>query len=278
VPAAAPVGDTSVPPPSARSPAPQGARFTPHLTWDELLRLPKLWGVAWASTRQWDTTVVYVDRITLIPPLKPEYMGLYQKFLERSRAGKAEFRAGACYPDGVPRSIWYSYSPSFLFRPGASLLITSFGETREVFMDGRAHPRPDPHDTAMAYLGHSVGWWEGDTLVIDTLDFAPAHELFYDVANGGAMHVVERYRLLDPQRLEAVMTVEDPSRLARPWVVRRTYVTPDAPDVTVVSTPTRIETQRCRPGLGRENLDAHGNGFVDLTPPPRGLGLGQKGQ
>lgn len=261
-----------------KSPAPQAARFTPNLTWDELLKLPKIWGVSWSSTREWDNEVVYIGRMTLIPPLKPEFLAASEAFVKRAIEGKAEFKAGACYPNGVPRSIWYSYPPGFLFRPGNSLLITSFGETREIFMDGRAHPATiDRNDLALAYLGHSVGWWEGETLVIDTVGFAPEHELYYDVPNGGSMHVVERYRLIDPQTLELHLTVEDADKLEKPWVITRKYFsTPNAPGITQTSAGSlRIETQRCRPGLGREVLDDNGNAHVDLTPPPQGLGIGK---
>lgn len=263
------------------SPAPQGARFTPNLTWDELLQLPKIWGVNWSSTREWDNEIVYINRMTLIPPLKPEYLAASEGFVRRAQEGKAEFKAGTCYPNGVPRSIWYSYPPGFLFRPGNTLLITSFGETREIFMDGRAHPEDlDRTNTSIAYLGHSVGWWEGETLVIDTVGFAPEHELYYDVPNGGGMHVIERYRLADPQTLEVNLTVEDPGRLERPWVITRKYVgDPGTPGATQTAAgATRIETQRCRPGFGREVLDEAGNASVDLTPPPEGLGLGKAGR
>jgi len=266
---------TRSPAPTA-APMPPARRYTPDLTWDQMLQLPKIWGVGWASTRDWDKNVVYVSHITLIPPLKPEYLAKYHGFLARAAAGRGEFKSGACYPDGLPRSAWYTYPPAFLFRPGNSLLITSFGETREIFMDGRPHPaHPDTSDPATAYLGHSIGWWEGDTLVIDTVGFAPYHELFYDVPNGGSMHVIERYRLASPNLLDLTLTVIDPDRLERPWIVQRSYVTANDPGATIVSTPTLIETQLCRPGLGREQLDKNGNGFVNLTPPPRGLGLGK---
>jgi hypothetical protein len=266
---------------AAVSPAPAGARFTPGLTWSDSLALPKLSGVRWSSTDEWDQQVVYVARMTLVPPLKPQYQALTDDFLRRSKDGKAEFLTGACWPNGVPRSIFYSYPPQFLFPPGDRLLITTFGETREVWMDGRPHPAKRPTDLATAYLGHSVGWWEGDTLVIDTTGFAPYHEIYYDVPNGGDMHVVERYTLTSPVILHLELTVYS-SRLAKPWVVSRNYYgAASVPGVTEKilyssNAPGRIETQTCRPGDGRENVDANGKGYVDLTPPPEGLGIGKK--
>jgi hypothetical protein len=247
------------------------------LNWDQLVALPKLWGRSWSSTRAYDEEIVYVNRMTLIPPLQPRYLAMSADFLERSRAGQAEFKAGACYPNGVPRSAWYSYAPGFVFRPGNSLLITSFGETREVFMDGRAHPQGlRGSDPSTAWLGHSVGWWEGEALVIDTMGFAPEHEIYYNVPNGGGMHVIERYRLLADNRLELILTVNNPERLTKPWVITRQYQAPELPDSTQSSQAARLDTQRCRPGLGREQIGAGGDSFVDLTPPPEGLGIGKQ--
>jgi hypothetical protein len=262
---------------AAGGPAPANARFTPNLSWDELLKLPRLWGVSWASTRSYDEQIVYVNRMTLIPPLKPVWLAKTQEFLLKSKSGTAEFRVGACYPNGVPRSGWYAYAPGFLFRPGNTLLITAWGETREIHMDGRPHPDSfDAADTATAYLGHSVGWWEGATLVVDTVGFAPQHELYYDVPNSGAMHVVERYRLLDAGHLELLLTVYDLDRLEKPWIVTHIYQAADLPDSTQASQGAlRLDTQRCRPGMGREQLDSNGKSFVDLTPPPEGLGIGK---
>ena len=261
------------------SPAPEGARFTPALTWEQSLALPKIWGLGWASTREWDNEVVYWDRMTLVPPLKPEYQALTDRFLQRAAEGKAEFMTGACWPNAVPRSIWYSYPPVFLFPPGNSMLIHTFGETREIWMDGRGHPaEPDTSDPAIAYLGHSVGWWEGDTLVIDTVGFAPYNELYYDVPNGGGMHVVERYSLITPLILGLELTIYS-DRLLEPWVINRKYYgASSVPGVTEAilrgRDPTSIETTTCRPADSRESIDSEGNSYVDLTPPPQGLGIG----
>jgi hypothetical protein len=199
-------------------------------------------------------------------------MAKVDAFSARGKAGKAEYRTGTCYPNGVPRSIWYAYPPEFTYKPGNSLLITVLGETREIWMDGRGHPaKPDTSDPATAYLGHSVGWWEGDTLVIDTVGFSPKHELFYDVPNGGAMHTIERYHLVDADHLAVELTVMDPDRLTKPWVVDRVYSTSSFGGF---SQPNRIETNDCRPQNDRESIDASGTPVMNMTPPPRGQGLG----
>jgi hypothetical protein len=244
------------------SPAPAGAMFTPNLTWASILKLPKLWGIGWKSPPQYDAKVITLDQIDY-PPLKPQFLAQSQAKIAEILAGKAEFKQGACTPNGVSRSVWYAYPPTFLFQPGDRLFILVIGEAREVFMDGRPHPAKIDSDAPnIKYAGHSVGWWEGETLVVDTVGVNPRHELYYGVPNGGGMHVVERYRLLDPKTLEVVLTVEDPRVLAKPWVFRKTY---DAgPGGGGESSPN------CVPSDSRQKVDAKGNIYLDLTPPPPG--------
>jgi hypothetical protein len=79
-----------------------------------------------------------------------------------------------------------------------------------------------PAGVAPSYRGDSVGRWEGDTLVVDTTNFNGQNWIF-DHGNASfysdALHVVERYRRLDPNRLQIDTTVEDLKLLTRPWVV-----------------------------------------------------------
>jgi hypothetical protein len=94
------------------------------------------------------------------------------------------------------------------------------GDTRQVFLDGRAHPKElDP-----TWLGHSIGRWEGDTLVVDTVGFNDKSWLrpVTPYPHTEMMRVVERYRRPDLGHLELEMTVEDPGAFMKPWVVRRT--------------------------------------------------------
>ena len=94
-----------------------------------------------------------------------------------------------------------------------------FDEERTVYMDGRQHP--DPGERFVT--GHSIGRWEGDTLVVDTRNFAD-HRSPYQIGvpSGGRKHVVERYRLNeDGSRIDLEFTLEDPEYLAEPMVHRR---------------------------------------------------------
>ena len=97
-----------------------------------------------------------------------------------------------------------------------------FDEERTIYMDGRAHPGAD----ARFATGHSIGWWEGDTLVLDTTNFTD-HRSPYQIGvpSGPRKHVVERYRLIENgSRMEAEFTLQDPRYLAEPFVHQRELI------------------------------------------------------
>jgi hypothetical protein len=98
----------------------------------------------------------------------------------------------------------------------------AFGEVRTVYMDGRPHP-----DASVRFAtGHSIGWWEDDTLVVDTANFED-HRSPYQIGipSGAQKHVVERYRLAnDGTRIDVEFMLEDPEYLAEPMVHRRPLI------------------------------------------------------
>jgi len=127
-----------------------------------------------------------------------------------------------CLPTGVPRIAPYPWrlvqSPAygkathlfFLFEGN----IHSF---RQIFMDGRGHP----DDEEPSWYGHSVGHWEGDTLVIETVGF---NDLFWFDFVGHPhteqLKTVERYTRTKFGELEVVTTVTDPGAYAKPFTVK----------------------------------------------------------
>ena len=130
-----------------------------------------------------------------------------------------------CLPTGVPRIAPYPWrivqTPAygkathlfFLFEGN----IHSF---RQIFMDGREHPE----DLEATWYGHSVGRWEGDTLVIETVGF---NDLFWFDFRGHPhstqLRTVERYTRTKLGELEVVTTVEDPGAYAKPFTVKYTH-------------------------------------------------------
>jgi len=108
-------------------------------------------------------------------------------------------------------------------------------QPRRIYMDGRAHPESD--DLLPTFLGHSIGSWEGDTLVVDTVGTngraRPINGYVSGAVSSGVattprlpasdqLHVVERIRLVgDGQYLEDEITVDDPKTYRSPWTVTR---------------------------------------------------------
>jgi hypothetical protein len=125
----------------------------------------------------------------------------------------------------LPPSIIYSMQGPFpleIFQ-GRDLIVIKmeyYDVVRVIFMNETMHPADWPHSVA----GHSIGRWEGDTLVIDTIMVTNPNEFF----QGGPplseeAHYVERIRL-DGETLRAEVTIEDPVTLSAPWVARLAWV------------------------------------------------------
>ena len=91
-----------------------------------------------------------------------------------------------------------------------------FDQTRIVYMDGRGHPQGDERTS---YEGHSIGWWEGDVLVVDTTHFRDHPEgNGRGVPSGARKHMLERYSLSEDGRRALIdVFLEDPEFLAEPF-------------------------------------------------------------
>ena len=89
---------------------------------------------------------------------------------------------------------------------------------------GREHPK-DPTDYDPTWMGHSVGKWDGDTLVVDTIRIREGTLLDRALAapHSGQLHMVERFQRVDNETLRVDRTFEDPKTYTRPWTNRRTY-------------------------------------------------------
>lgn len=156
------------------------------------------------------------------PPLTPEYQKKYDAILAAAAAGNPVADPGAmCLPAGMPRVMVMTYPMEILQTPGQVTIIAEWSsQIRRIFTDGRGHPEdPDP-----TYQGHSIGHWEGDTLVIDTVGVRG--DTVFDstgLGHSDKIHIKERMRLSAPNILEDQITVEDPVAFTRPWVVTRKY-------------------------------------------------------
>jgi hypothetical protein len=122
-----------------------------------------------------------------------------------------------CNPKGFPRLLFYTGGQAqFYHVPGQFLQeYQSQGATRHIWMDGRDLPKnPDGR-----WLGYSVGRWEGDTLVVDTVGFDDRAWLDqWGNVYSSDMKFQERWRRKDRDTLEVTYRLEDPKYYTKPWV------------------------------------------------------------
>ena len=130
-----------------------------------------------------------------------------------------------CLPTGVPRIAPYPWrvvqTPAYGKATHLFFLFEgNIHSYRQIFMDGRAHPE----DLEQSWYGHSIGRWEGDTLVVETVGF---NDLFwFDFVghpHSTQLRTVERYTRTSFGVLEVVTTVEDPGAYAKPFTVKYTH-------------------------------------------------------
>jgi hypothetical protein len=121
-----------------------------------------------------------------------------------------------CDPDGPPRVLNLPNPFEIIQIPGRVLMFFELGHVwRTIWTDGRALPKdPDP-----TWLGYSVGKWEGDTFVVDTIGFNDKVWADpYGDPRSEQMHLTERYRRLDHDTLELTITIDDPKAYTKIWV------------------------------------------------------------
>ena len=165
-----------------------------------------------AVASQWDLkTNLRIDDV----PFKPWARGLYE--YRRATLGKDDPHT-KCKPSGGPR-MWHTpYGIEIIDRPQTQeVIIIGVGgphSWRVVHMDGRPHPE-NPRPT---WFGHTIGRWEGDTLVMDTVGF---NERFWLTREGipytSSLHLVERVTRTDRHTLVYEATIDDPLTYDEVW-------------------------------------------------------------
>jgi hypothetical protein len=152
--------------------------------------------------------------------LKPEYDKPYQEQLAKQSAaaqrGEQLDTPGArCIPYGVPTMMSIAIYPVEIIQTPKQVTIVSeaFSEVRRVYLD---RPQLKIDDVAPGYYGRSVGHFEGDTLVVDTVGIKPAVAGYRGMPHSPQMRVTDRIRLLSPGMLQDQVTIEDPVVLEKP--------------------------------------------------------------
>jgi Carboxypeptidase regulatory-like domain len=155
-----------------------------------------------------------------VDPGKPEPLPWAEALLRERAANNGKDAPGArCLSRGITNAG--ALFPYKLVQT-PTLLVMLFEDDipshRQVFLDGRAHPK-DPNPS---WMGHSTGRWDGDVLVVDTIGF---NDRSWIDAQGHphteGMHVIERFRRADLGHLEIEFTIDDPGAYAKPWIIKR---------------------------------------------------------
>jgi hypothetical protein len=124
-----------------------------------------------------------------------------------------------CMPLAGPQAFSVPYQFQIVESPHHVAILYGYpGTFRIIPTDGGPHP-PDPDPT---WMGDSIGRWEGDTLVVDTVGFNEKTEIS-GYRHTSALHIVERFRRTAYNTLQYDATIEDPNVFAKPWTVSRGF-------------------------------------------------------
>jgi hypothetical protein len=156
-----------------------------------------IWGPAFVQSLSEDTP--------LLPAAQKQY----------SSTKPEDDPLGKCMPPGIPRLMNLLFPFEVLQTPKVVYFLMEYGQhTRRIFIDGK-----HPADLDPTWHGHSIGHWEGRTLVVDTIGFN--EDTWLDMRghpHSDALHVIERYTLPDDgQSLKQEVTIDDPKMYSKPW-------------------------------------------------------------
>jgi hypothetical protein len=128
----------------------------------------------------------------------------------------------SCAPIGFPLIFLYPLPLQIVQTPGEVIMLFEWDSLRhQIFTDGRAH------DTSLGplWMGDSIGHWEGDTLVTDTVNLNDKTWLDrMGHPHSESLHVIERIRRIDHDHLVDDLTIEDPKAYTKPWTARLPFV------------------------------------------------------
>lgn len=151
--------------------------------------------------------------------MTPEAQAIYSR-----RSQGQEFSPTThCLPAGIPRATLLSEVHKIVQAPGVIIVMHELdgGMSRQIYTDGR----PLPKEPSPSWLGYSVGRWEDDTLVVDTIGFNDKTWLDgRGHPHSEAMHITEKYRRRDVGHLDVEITIDDPKFYNRPFAIKVTHL------------------------------------------------------
>jgi hypothetical protein len=168
------------------------------------------------------------------PPLKAQYVKTWQARQQAAREATAKGQPIGinwvnCLPDGMPGMMQGPFPMEVLqTKNQVTIIQESFTQVRRILLNRppKALDEVDP-----TFYGHSVGRWDGDTLIVDTIGIKE-HVQYQNVPHSDQMRIRERIRLLEPDLLSDEITIEDPVTLEKPWTF--TFVYRRMPEYTLL--------------------------------------------
>jgi hypothetical protein len=132
-----------------------------------------------------------------------------------------------CLPEGMPRAMTSAYPFQIIVTPGQITFAHEANRAYRIVSLDQEHADPKKWDPS--YMGDAVGHWDRDTLVIDSTNFK-ADRIYLDATGLPAsdqLHLIEHLRLVDRNRLEELITIDDPVVFTKPWTARLTFARHD---------------------------------------------------
>jgi hypothetical protein len=196
-----------------------------------LLALPVL---AWSQSATPDLSGVWRPRMTgrrgqaaaaplpLKSPYKERYEALRAKEREAAARGEQLATRGLCEPYGMPGMMQVALYPMEVIQTArqVTIIAEAFSEVRRIYLN---KPQPPLDDIDPGYYGHSVGHWDQDTLVVDTMGIKESVRGYQGMPHSDKMRITERLRRTAQTALEDQITIEDPVVLEKPVTYTLSY-------------------------------------------------------
>jgi hypothetical protein len=222
-------------------------------TWDSIKKLPDWSGVWVLSDESWaEATQAALGQDGGRMPLTPRYLSIRAA----SPLTNGQENEHKCIPVGIPESAGIPIGHEYLFTPGRVTVIFENGLVRRIDTSGRPHPLEK--DLNYSFAGNSIGYWEGDTLVVDTIGLVSQAEFSFGLHVTENTHLSERIFRKNQNTLVIDTVMTDPEIFTKPYVYTRIYN-------HYASEPG--EVYPCS-GTSRDVMVDGKQTGVDLTPPP----------
>ena len=170
--------------------------------------------------------------------------------------GPPLYAQAACLPPGMPGIMSQPYPIDISYQPGRiTIYAEAYEQPRWIYTDGRKLPG----DPDQFFNGTSVGHWEGDTLVVETVGFSPETMIAPGIEHSDKMKIVERFYMVNPKLMIDEMTITDPEVLAAPYVTRQPY----KPDNQPLREYVCAENNHLKASENGANIDFEDDPFAD---------------